>query len=944
MNEAAQALEALAGSSLEEGDLEAAATAWAEALAFRELSVGAEAAASKSASEDARRSASEQRRRGGHTTVGAGEKHNTYCGCVLRSKARDADSEGEERKESEEEKEQEEEQQEPEEEQQEEEQEEEEEPVAAASRPPAKSLLSLSSQPMGLRPAWVPYSAHSSVFGSTSDQSDASSHFDHTAAEHGCFVRCAKEAKPSPGSGSAQGSGGYGSGAAGVKHTLAAQKVPEHFYFYGWPELLRWPRLERMSCRTERAFDQGSDPKVDAGLDQDYFALIEARPCKVKWCRSEKDGPQADNDAWDDCCVPFAFTDVYTTLDFDLHTREVATCPKEHLLLLGRGSPDVTIALPTICPREAQGIGSETNPPHQHHNEGAALQLHFTLSTSSPWQQEAPVVPHPRQALQGNQCLLLVQVAPAGAKARGTCSGAKAGLFRLFLGLSRALVFCGVALELELERASVVRRKLGCLASSSLSAAASFALLPSPLSGAVGAPPERRQDEASSARRSERDGPQRKPWWLDTDKLNQEMRRAKAAAEKEFGSAAAETPPKHARDKEAGLLEFAVRPAKRNPSPDANNTKEKEPKEAPRDERQLRCKTRADWLKSAPAVVRIAQAKAAAAPFWPNAPEFIPGACRLRCTVQAPAVFLHSSTEDEAVGQHMRHQIASAPTRCDSLFLQLFLHSRVPQDSAHGAWGDRVHAQRWRLRCFGMPRYRLYKTVVAGATGRVGEALTRQLLLSPLCAEVHSVGRREARAFDRLSAAESKLRHHLGDFSAPECGVDPSSLEGVDSAFCVLGSRRGWSDPAEVAAVERDAVLKFAQLCAAARVPHFSVLSSAWAHPKSRMQFARTQGETAEALAAMESFRRISLFAPAAATGVAGELLSSENSSSLVARVLWQGLPLAAQFMPNRYRPVALDDIALAMRLNVELCDASERVERLQYRDMMMIIGRDSEL
>ncbi|CAE8718105.1 unnamed protein product, partial [Polarella glacialis] len=176
--EAAQALEALAGSSLEEGDLEAAATAWAEALAFRELSVGAEgselvasmrislealqqAAASKSASED----------------------------------ARDADSEGEERKESEEEKEQEEEQQEPEEEQQEEEQEEEEEPVAAASRPPAKSLLSLSSQPMGLRPAW---------------------------------------AKPSPGSGSAQGSGGYGSGAAGVKHT------------------------------------------------------------------SEKDGPQADNDAWDD--------------------------------------------------------------------------------------------------------------------------------------------------------------------------------------------------------------------------------------------------------------------------------------------------------------------------------------------------------------------------------------------------------------------------------------------------------------------------------------------------------------------------------------------------------------------------------------------------------------------------------------------------------------------
>eukprot|EP00930_Biecheleria_cincta_P014475 TRINITY_DN12431_c1_g1_i1.p1 TRINITY_DN12431_c1_g1~~TRINITY_DN12431_c1_g1_i1.p1 ORF type:complete len:281 (+),score=45.77 TRINITY_DN12431_c1_g1_i1:117-845(+) len=239
-----------------------------------------------------------------------------------------------------------------------------------------------------------------------------------------------------------------------------------------------------------------------------------------------------------------------------------------------------------------------------------------------------------------------------------------------------------------------------------------------------------------------------------------------------------------------------------------------------------------------------------------------------------------------------------------------------------------------------MPGYRLYRSVVAGATGRVGDALTRQLLLSPLCSEVHSVARREARAFDGLAAAAAKLRHHAGDFGAERCGLEASALQGVDAAFCVLGARC-WSSESEVAEVERDAALNFARLCAEAGVPHISLLSSAWADPKSSLlPFGRIQGETVEALSAMEGFKRISIFRPAAATGPDGSLLPSD-SPSLLGRGMWRSLPLAAQFMPNRYRPVALDDIALALRLNVELCHSSQRVELLDYRDMMMIIGKD---
>eukprot|EP00913_Durusdinium_trenchii_P017030 g16015.t1 len=90
------------------------------------------------------------------------------------------------------------------------------------------------------------------------------------------------------------------------------------------------------------------------------------------------------------------------------------------------------------------------------------------------------------------------------------------------------------------------------------------------------------------------------------------------------------------------------------------------------------------------------------------------------------------------------------------------------------------------------------------------------------------------------------------------------------------------------------------------------------------------------------TFRRTSIFKPSAVVGADGHLLSS--SSSFFANATWQMVPVASQFMPGRYRPIALEDLVLAMRLNLELCDASHPVEQLDYRDMMMIIGKDADI
>jgi hypothetical protein len=248
-----------------------------------------------------------------------------------------------------------------------------------------------------------------------------------------------------------------------------------------------------------------------------------------------------------------------------------------------------------------------------------------------------------------------------------------------------------------------------------------------------------------------------------------------------------------------------------------------------------------------------------------------------------------------------------------------------------------------------MPGYRLYRSVVIGATGRAGEALTRQLLLSPLCSEVHALGRRETRAFDGLAAAEAKLRQHTIDIERPLCGLDASVLDGVDAAFCLLGARGGWAgNGKEVEAVERDGVIQFAELCSAAKVPHISLLTSAWADRTSRVlqnvTFARAQSEAVETCTSIGSFERVSVFRPSALVDSDGEVMRSAANAPLLADAVWRSLPYWSQLLWRRYRQLQLADLILAMRLNAELCDPLERVELLDYEEMMQIIGRDVAL
>lgn len=223
----------------------------------------------------------------------------------------------------------------------------------------------------------------------------------------------------------------------------------------------------------------------------------------------------------------------------------------------------------------------------------------------------------------------------------------------------------------------------------------------------------------------------------------------------------------------------------------------------------------------------------------------------------------------------------------------------------------------------------------------MSEALTRSLLLSPLCSEVVAVGQIDRREFESLSVS-TKLRQ-LGATGASEApredaasasasGAPLEGLHGVRSAFCVLGGGR-WATPPDL-----ERARSFVELCKAASVPHVSLLSCIWADPSSSVQAAKQHGAIDELFVA-GNFDRLSIFRPSLV--LPGAKAGVPEDAAFPEKAYYAAFPTIRQFLPSQYREVSLEDTVLAMRLNAELCDSAERVERLDFADMMQIIGKE---
>lgn len=146
------------------------------------------------------------------------------------------------------------------------------------------------------------------------------------------------------------------------------------------------------------------------------------------------------------------------------------------------------------------------------------------------------------------------------------------------------------------------------------------------------------------------------------------------------------------------------------------------------------------------------------------------------------------------------------------------------------------------------------KAILLGATGAVGHDLVRQLLQDDSFTELYLLVRRIPEGL-----SSPKLRIQVLDFDQPDQWPE---LPVADVLFSSLGTTlRDAGSQAAQYRVDYGYQYEVARRAAARGVPHYVLVSSWGAKPKSRSFYSRMKGELEEAVQALP-FRRISILRP----------------------------------------------------------------------------------
>jgi uncharacterized protein YbjT (DUF2867 family) len=185
---------------------------------------------------------------------------------------------------------------------------------------------------------------------------------------------------------------------------------------------------------------------------------------------------------------------------------------------------------------------------------------------------------------------------------------------------------------------------------------------------------------------------------------------------------------------------------------------------------------------------------------------------------------------------------------------------------------------------------------VLGATGLVGEQVTRLLLGDARWGRVTTIGRRSP------PIADAALVRVEGDILADGPWLDALA---VDDVFCCLGTTIAKAgSQAAFRAVDRDAVVRAATAARRNGATQLLVVSSLGADPRSRVFYSRVKGEMEAAVAAI-GFRCCQVLRPSLLLGPRPERRLGEWVAALLMRPLG---PLL-----GRYRPIHRDTVAAAM-------------------------------
>ena len=220
-----------------------------------------------------------------------------------------------------------------------------------------------------------------------------------------------------------------------------------------------------------------------------------------------------------------------------------------------------------------------------------------------------------------------------------------------------------------------------------------------------------------------------------------------------------------------------------------------------------------------------------------------------------------------------------------------------------------------------------YRAIVLGATGAVGSVLVRELLQSPRCAVAVALTRRD------IDEPSPKFRQYVVDMENLERDAVEPAL-GCDVAFCTMGiGQPSKVSPEELWKVDVEQASAFARVCRTVGVRQFSILTAVGGNSKSKLHYLRVKGEIEGRLQSL-GFPRVSFFRPS--------LLQTKTirygfQDSVVQRIF----PLVSWALPGKWHEIPVEDLARAMRLDVENPLSDNRVEILHYPEFRRLIRRD---
>ncbi|XP_068947386.1 oxidoreductase HTATIP2 isoform X2 [Petaurus breviceps papuanus] len=146
---------------------------------------------------------------------------------------------------------------------------------------------------------------------------------------------------------------------------------------------------------------------------------------------------------------------------------------------------------------------------------------------------------------------------------------------------------------------------------------------------------------------------------------------------------------------------------------------------------------------------------------------------------------------------------------------------------------------------------------ILGASGATGQVLLREILKENLFSKVTIIGRR------KIEFEEEAYKHvHQEVVDFEKLDEYSSAFQGHDVGFCCLGTTRSKAGSDGFVRVDRDYVLKSAELAKAGGCKHFNFLSSKGADKSSSFLYLQIKGEV-EAKIEEFNFERYTIFRPA---------------------------------------------------------------------------------